>query len=200
MLFATVYCKFRVKLATMENVVFLDRDGVINKNIDNGYVTSWAKFEFLPGIFEALSLLYQEGFNVIIISNQAGISKRLFTAEALALVTQKMLAMIEENGGKIFSVHYCSHADEDECICRKPKTGLFKQAIAGKSVDCKKAFVIGDSERDVIAGKSMDCKTIIVLCGKTRSAEEVRGFKARPDYIADDLLDAVKRIILKEGS
>lgn len=179
----------------MDNIVFLDRDGVINRNIDHGYVTSWAEFDFLPNVFEALRKLTSLGFEIIITSNQAGISKGLYTQQALATITEKMLDMIKNNHGQISAVYYCNHRDEDECICRKPKPGLFKRALVGKSVNHKDVYVIGDSERDIEAGKSLGFRTILVLSGKIKKREEVRNFKAKPDYIAEDLLDAVERVI-----
>jgi histidinol-phosphate phosphatase family protein len=179
----------------MEKVIFLDRDGVINRDADD-YVSSWGKFDFLPHVFEALRILTERSFQIIIVSNQAGIGKGLYTEASLAEITEKMLERIKRNSAKISGVHYCPHRDEDECICRKPKIGLFKQALVGRVVDLKETFVVGDSERDMEAGKRIGCLTILVLCGKTKKKEDVGNFTTRPDFIAEDLLDAVNTVIV----
>ncbi|MFH1459088.1 MAG: HAD family hydrolase [Candidatus Omnitrophota bacterium] len=184
-------------MQAFEKVIFLDRDGVINKNVKYEYVTSWAKFNFLPNVFEALKLLKDNEFKVIIISNQQGVGKGLYTEAALADMTERMLARIQSRGGKIHSVHYCPHLKEADCVCRKPKVGLFKQALVGKSVDIKNTFFIGDTERDVETGKKLGCRTILVLSGNTESQAAVSDFKFQPDFIAKDLLAAVKNVVLK---
>ncbi len=181
----------------MEKVIFLDRDGVINRDKEN-YVRSWAEFDFLPNVFIALRKLTKLGYKIIIISNQAGIAKGLYTQESLAEMTEKMLERIRRNSAYIHSVHYCQHCDEDNCVCRKPKTGLFKQALLGKSVDLNETFFIGDSQRDIEAGKNLGCKTILVLSGHTKTEQEVGDFKFRPDFIAVDLLDAVESVLEKK--
>jgi len=181
----------------MEKVIFLDRDGVINRGKE-GYVASWGEFEFLPGVFEAIRKLNELNFRLIIVSNQAGIAKGLYTESALADITERMLERIKRNNAKIDAVHYCPHQDADKCGCRKPKPGLLRQAITGRDVDIANSFFIGDSERDIMAGKSLGCKTILVLSGNTVLAQEVGNFKMHPDHIAQDLLEAVGIIAQKE--
>jgi len=180
----------------MEKIIFLDRDGVINRDRVE-YTRSWAEFEFLPNVLVALRRLTAMGFKIIITSNQAGVGKGLYTQATLADITRRMIERIEENGGRIYAVHYCRHRDIDNCICRKPKLGLFKQAVINMAVNLKETFVVGDSQRDIQAGNELGCKTILVLCGKTKTAEDVADFKFRPDYVARDLLDAVESVIAK---
>ena len=181
----------------MDKVIFLDRDGVINRD-KRTYIRSWGEFNFLPNVFVALRKLTKEGFKIIIISNQAGIAKGLYTQTSLSEITEKMLERIKRNSAKIHSVHYCNHSNEDNCNCRKPEIGLFKQALLGKVVDLSETFFIGDSQRDIEAGKKLGCKTILVLSGHIKKKQEVADFKFRPDFIADDLLDAVNSVIVKE--
>lgn len=176
-------------------IVFLDRDGVINRDPGfGGYVTCWEKFEFLPGSFESLKELNQAGFEVIVISNQAGVAKGLYTQEDLDELTGNMLKEIKAAGGKIYSVNYCTHQDEDNCNCRKPKTGMFHKATEGLDVNFSKTFFIGDSRRDVLAGRAIGCKTIFVRSGNTR----LEDLDVKPDFIAKDLLSAVEEIVLKK--
>ncbi len=175
-------------------VIFLDRDGVINKDLER-YTTSWDEFEFLPGAKEALAKLVQAGFRIVIISNQAGVAKGLYTKKTLDEITDNMLREIEHAGGKIDSIYYCLHQTSDNCSCRKPKPGLLLKAQKELNIDLAQAFFIGDSRRDVLAGKAAGCKTIIVLSGKSK----IEDLDVKPDYIARDLFSAVEKIILKKG-
>jgi D-glycero-D-manno-heptose 1,7-bisphosphate phosphatase len=181
----------------MEKIIFLDRDGVINKGNDKGYTTNWGEFEFLPGVFRALKKLTKAGFKIIVVSNQQGVAKRLYSTGALADMTERMLERIKRNDAKIYSVHYCTHMAEDNCACRKPKTGLFKQAVSRMLVDFPSTYMIGDTEKDIHAAKQMGMKTILVLSGNTKSRQAVSDFVHRPDHIAEDLEDAVDNIVLK---
>lgn len=186
--------------------IFLDRDGVVNKDPGfGGYVTSWDKFEFLPGALEALKKLNQAGFEVIVISNQAGVAKGLYTIQDLDEITKNMLKEVAKSGARIRAVHYCLHKDEDNCSCRKPKTGLFSQATkalqaspvspdimsGSNGVNFADSFFVGDTRRDVLAGKAIGCKTIFVLSGNTK----LEDLDVKPDFIARDLLDAVNKIV-----
>ncbi|MDP2917912.1 MAG: HAD family hydrolase, partial [bacterium] len=141
-------------------VVFLDRDGVINKDPqEKFYVMKWSDFHFLPGAISAVKKLNKTGFKIAIISNQAGVGKELFKRGVLRSITKKMLAKIKARGGKIKKVYYCLHRSQDNCPCRKPKTGLLKKAFLYFKAAPSDTFFIGDSEVDVIAGHKMGCRT-----------------------------------------
>lgn len=173
--------------------IFLDRDGVINKDPGfGGFVKCWEEFEFLPGALLALQQLNQAGYVVVVISNQSGVAKGLYALGDLDVITKNMLKEIEKAGGRIYSVHYCPHQDEDDCGCRKPKTGLFFQATKGLDVDFKQTFFVGDTRRDILAGKAIGCRTIFVLSGIHKLDE----LGVQPDFVAQDLLQAVDNVIL----
>jgi len=175
--------------------IFLDRDGVINRDAGfGGYITSWKVFEFLPGSLEALKKLNQAGFKVIVISNQAGVAKGLYSKEDLDELTQNMLKEIEASGGKIASVNYCLHQDEDNCDCRKPKTGMLTRVAHDMEIDFSNTFLIGDSRRDILAGKAVGCKTIFVLSGNTK----LENLDVKPNFIAGNLLEAINKIVLNQ--
>jgi D-glycero-D-manno-heptose 1,7-bisphosphate phosphatase len=179
-------------------LIFLDRDGVINVDPGPGlYVTRWGEFQFLPGAIDAIRKLTEEGYEIVIISNQAGVTKGLYTMEVLEEITRNMVREIEKLGGRIRSTHYCPHVDDDNCDCRKPRTGLLKTATQGLTVNFKDTFFIGDGITDIKAGKDIGAKTILVLSGKT-SLKDRAQWDVEPDYIAQDLRDAVERIVLKE--
>ncbi|MCQ9208141.1 MAG: HAD family hydrolase [Omnitrophica bacterium] len=174
--------------------IFLDRDGVINRDAGFGdYIKSWQEFEFLPGSLEALKRLNQAGFSVIVISNQAGVAKGLYTQEDVNILTKNMLKEVEKAGGKIDSVNYCFHQDADDCNCRKPKTGLFSKATEGTRVNFADTYYIGDARRDVLAAKGIGAKSIFVQSGNTK----LEDLDTKPDFIARDLLEAIERIVLK---
>jgi histidinol-phosphate phosphatase family protein len=185
----------------MLKLIFIDRDGVINKDpggwTEHSYVTGAHQFQFLPGALKALALLNKNGVRVVIVSNQAGVSKGYFTRQDLARVNEKMLAEIVRSGGRIEEVCYCIHRDEDNCDCRKPKPGMLERALRKYGVSPAATYIIGDGKVDVLAGKALGMRTVFVLSGKT-SEEEMKLWEVRPDYVFPGLLQAVEWIMNKE--
>jgi len=183
-------------------VAFLDRDGVINKYPgDREYVKSWDEFEFLPEVFLSLKLLKSGGFKVFVISNQAGVSKGLYSQEALDLITDNMLDTLQKRGITLDGVYYCTHSPQADCPCRKPKTGLIDKAFevlrkAGLEVEKEKSFFIGDSIMDVQAGKNAGLKTILVFSG-IEKPQNRDGWETLPDHTALDLRSAVELLLKK---
>jgi len=142
-----------------KKAVFLDRDGVINK--EKNFVTSWEEFEFIDGIFENIKKLNKAGFLVIVVTNQSGISRGFYTEETLKEIHDKMIKIMENNGAHIDDIFYCPHYD-DNCSCRKPNPGMILEAAKKYNIDLSKSWVVGDSERDIEAGRRAGCKTILV--------------------------------------
>ncbi|MDD5135998.1 MAG: HAD family hydrolase [Candidatus Omnitrophica bacterium] len=181
--------------------IFIDRDGVINKDpggwTEHSYVTNREDFHFLPGAKEALRLLNDNGYDIIIISNQGGVSKKFFSESALNEVTGKMLDELKEAGVRIEKVYYCVHQDSDNCDCRKPKTGLFRQAEEELGITAKGHYFIGDGKMDVEAGRRAGLKTVLVLSGKA-SLEAIDAWETKPDHIVGDLMEAVEAIVKGE--
>jgi len=178
--------------------LFVDRDGVINKDpggwTEHSYVTNWKSFQFLPGAIEALKLLKEHGVKVIVISNQAGVAKGFFTEKQLNAVTRRMLQEIERSGGAIEGVLYCTHKKEDGCACRKPKTGMLDAALEKYRIDHRRTFFVGDSAMDVEAGRKAGLRTILLLCGKS-TEEDAATWPITPDHVKRDLLDAVQWLV-----
>ena len=185
----------------MEKLIFIDRDGVINKDPGGwtkyNYVTKWEEFFFIEGAIEALKKLKEAGYKICLVSNQGGISKGYFTHKDLDGLNEKMMAEIEKHGGRIDELYYCTHHDKDNCECRKPKTGLIERAVKTRDVDIENTFIIGDSVQDVKAGKRMGMRTIFVLSGKT-TLSEVKDWDVQADFIKKDLREAVKWILANE--
>ncbi len=182
-------------------VIFLDRDGVINQYPgDADYVKSWDEFRFLANAKSALKDLKAAGFLIFVISNQAGVSKGIYSKECLDRITENMLKELELEGIRLDGVHYCIHRDEDHCSCRKPKTGLLDQVISelqGKGIplEPKNSFFIGDAIRDMETGRKAGLKTILVFSGKEKP-ENKKSWSIQPDFTASSLYDAAQ-IILK---
>ncbi|MCM8809343.1 MAG: HAD-IIIA family hydrolase [Candidatus Omnitrophica bacterium] len=180
-------------------IVFLDRDGVISIFTPNDYIKKWEEFKFIPEGIDGLKILNDAGYKVIIISNQAGVNKGLFTINDLNEITENMLKELKNKGvNNILKVYYCIHTKEENCECRKPKTGLFKKAEQdfGK-IEFSKTYFIGDADIDIIAGKNVGTNTILVLTGKTKSKKEIELWEAKPDYIFDNLKEAAEFIVKK---
>ena len=183
----------------LKKMVFIDRDGVINKNpVYRDYIKKASEFRFLPRVHEAIKLLNGSGFTAVVVSNQAGIAKGLFTKKDLKRINDKMIKGINTSGGIISGTYYCIHHPDANCACRKPRTGLIKKAVGRSRMDKKKSFFIGDTERDITAGKNFRIKTIAVLSGYNKRPD-IRKWKNKPDYIAKDLYAAVKNTVLQNG-
>lgn len=147
----------------IEKVVFLDRDGVINKKpTEHDYVKKWEEFEFLPGAKEAIARLKKPGYKIFIISNQRGIARGLMSKKDLEAIHKNMQGALKALGGRIDAIYVCPHNYDDNCDCRKPKPGLLFQAARDHDLDLTKAILIGDSEADIQAGEAAGCKTILI--------------------------------------
>lgn len=177
-------------------LIFLDRDGVINKDTA-GYVSRPEDFVFVEGSLEAIKKLHDSGYKIIVISNQAGISKGIYTEKDLTRVTDKMVAEVERAGAGFAAIEYCLHQDNDHCLCRKPGVGMFEKACKGMNVDYKECYFIGDKQADVEAGRRIGTKTILVLSGKA-SKSAVAGWPIKPDYIKNNLKEAVDWLAEKD--
>ncbi len=143
-------------------VVFLDRDGVINKGPRLGdYIVSWDEFHFLPGVFEGICRLNDMGYEIIVITNQACITKGLLDPYALDGIHANMVSEVKKHGGRIERAYYCPHKEGDGCDCRKPEPGLLLQAIKDYALEPVECWMVGDNQKDVEAGSAAGCKTYL---------------------------------------
>ncbi len=150
--------------------IFFDRDGVINKETGN-YVYKVADFEFHEDVFQALKQVPAD-FKKIIVTNQAGIAKGIYTEQDYRKVTQYMLSELKKQEININSVCFCPHHPQGiveqykiDCDCRKPKPGMLLQAAKEFDIDLKNSWIIGDKTSDIEAGKNAGTKTILVQTG-----------------------------------
>jgi len=179
-----------------EKFVFLDRDGVINRDSPD-YVKSWAEFEFLPGSLEAIRHLTENGFTIIIITNQSAIDRKMLSAKELGHIHLRMREACRAHGGNIRDIFFCPHTPEKKCDCRKPKPGLIFQAETKYNIDIPDTVMIGDSAKDIECARNADCRqTILVRTGNFSEAmRQLAEKNIQPDFIAKDLFDAALQII-----
>ncbi len=143
--------------------LFLDRDGVINKKIDNGYVRSWKEFEFLPGVKESLKVLSAIFTKIIIVTNQRGVGKGLMKEEELLEIHYKMEDAITLAGGRIDGIYYCTDLNDEGSTHRKPKPGMaFDAQKKFPEIDFSKSIIAGDSISDMEFGKNLQMITVLI--------------------------------------
>ena len=143
--------------------VFLDRDGVINVKAPEGdYIKSWSEFHFLPGAIEAIRLLNDHNWHVVIITNQRGIARQLMTMHDLNRIHFFLEEELQNHGAHVDGIYVCPH-EKGTCHCRKPDIGLFMQAEQDFPVDKSKSWMIGDSQSDIEAGRNYGIRTISVV-------------------------------------
>ncbi len=176
--------------------IFLDRDGVINRDSPD-YIKSWAEFQFLPNSLKAIKHLTENGFSIIIITNQSALNRTLISAADLDDIHLRMGDACRAHGGNICDIFFCPHTPEQGCECRKPKPGLIFQAKKKYHIDIQDTIMIGDSARDIECARNAGCKqAILVQTGNILEARQLLAKKnIQPDYIAKDLLDAALQIV-----
>lgn len=168
--------------------LFLDRDGVINKKLENDYVKSWEEFEFLPDTLSALRFIANFFGTIVVVTNQQGIGKELMTKEDLKDIHAKMLEEIEAAGGRIDRVYYCPDLEEEGSPCRKPEIGMALWAKRDyPDINYKKSIMIGDSASDLKFGLQLDMKTFMI-------SEEQEAVD-KSEYVVKSLLDFIMAVM-----
>lgn len=145
----------------MRPAAFLDRDGAII--VDKNYLSDPDGVKLLPGAVEGLRLLQAAGYLLIIVTNQSGIGRGMFSAQDAEAVNERLSHILESRGVHITATYYCPHAPTDNCDCRKPNPGMFVQAAREHGIDLPKSVTIGDKESDVMAGQAAGCRLSILL-------------------------------------
>lgn len=146
--------------------LFIDRDGVINTRIVDGYVRNWEEFNFIPGALGALRTLARWAPHIVVVTNQQGVGKSLMTAAELDAIHDRMLRAIAESGGRIDAIQACTHLASAECDCRKPQPGLAVAYLAAHpAIDGSLSIMVGDMPSDIEMGRRLaaatdDCFTV----------------------------------------
>ena len=176
--------------------VFVDRDGTLI--VEKGFLSDPDGVEVIPGAIEAVKKLNDEGFAVIVVSNQSGVARGYFGEDAVVKVNDRVKSLFAKGGAKIEALYYCPHyADGSveeyaiDCPCRKPGTGMVEKAV--RELNVVPAFVIGDRKSDVELGKNLGVPAVLVLSGygKEQPDEVVK----MADFVAEDISSAVDWIL-----
>lgn len=171
--------------------IFLDRDGTTNR--DTGYIKSPEELQIFPGAVEAVARLKQAGARVVVVTNQSGVGRGLFSIEMLGAIHARLRAVFEAGGAPFDGLYYCPHHPDDGCACRKPGTVMIERAVADLGLDLSRAYVVGDQRRDIDLARRIGAKGLLVTTGPTsvQALEELRQEGAAPDCVATDLGQAV---------
>ena len=143
--------------------LFIDRDGTIIKQIDGNYISSIEQIELIENIFPAILMLQNEGYLVIIVTNQAGINKGILSNEQVDEINQHIIQLLKKQGIEISAVYVCPHKPEEQCKCRKPQPGLLLKAAKEHNIDLENSIIIGDTDKDTEAGLNAGLKKVIKI-------------------------------------
>ncbi len=168
-------------------LVIMDRDGTINEDRDD-FVKSADEWIALPGALEAIAKLNHAGWHVVVATNQSGLGRGLFDVAALNAMHAKMFKQLAVLGGRIDAVFYCPHTPDENCACRKPQPGLYKQIAERYGLDLANVPVVADSARDLQAALAVGAPPHLVLTGK--AATFVRGAPLPETFPADTQVHA----------
>ncbi len=147
------------------NFVILDRDGVINKDSVH-YIKSPDEWIPISGSLDAIAMLNQHGFRIVVVTNQSGLGRGFFDPAMLEKIHKKMHRLVEQNGGRIDTIYYCPHGPDEGCRCRKPNPGLLHAFAQEKHINLKDIPFVGDSIRDIEAGLAVGARPLLVKSGK----------------------------------
>ncbi len=180
-----------------ERAVFLDRDGVIN--VDRHYLHRIGDFEFIAGVPQALLRLQQAGWKLVVVTNQSGIARGLYTEEDYQRLTQHMQALLAEAGVQLDAVLHCPHLPDGSvaayriaCACRKPAAGLLLQAARRLNLDLARSVIVGDKGSDLQAGRSAGvARCLLVRSGQAIDANDI----ALADAVHADLAQCVDELL-----
>jgi D-glycero-D-manno-heptose 1,7-bisphosphate phosphatase len=166
--------------------IILDRDGVINQDSDE-FIKSVDEWLPIPGSLEALALLHRHDYRVVVITNQSGVARGLFSLATLNEIHRHMLAETRKKGGLIEAVFFCPHGPDDGCTCRKPASGMFRDVANRLKIEMNGVPAVGDSLRDLLAAKDVGALPILVKTGKGKATTRMLKKKDSP-IAADDVI------------
>jgi D-glycero-D-manno-heptose 1,7-bisphosphate phosphatase len=186
--------------------IFLDRDGTISKEV--GYVNHLSRFQLLPRSLEAIRLINEAGFLAVVVTNQSGVARGYFPESLVQQVHEKLAGLVRAAGARLDGIYYCPHHPQEgnspyrqDCACRKPRPGLIERASRELEIDLAGSSIIGDSWIDIEAGARAGLPGVLVLTGYGRGLLEHQPHRLTnsPAHVAEDLLDAVRWILRREG-
>ena len=193
-------------LANKQKAIFLDRDGTINEYV--GFLRKEEDFRLIPGVSEAIKKINNSGYLAIVVTNQPVIARGEVTEEELEEIHKKMETLLGLDGAYIDDIYYCPHHPDKgfegeipelkiECDCRKPKTGMLEKAAREHNIDLSSSIMIGDSTLDIKMAENAGMQSVLL---KTGQKGEDGKYEVSPTLIAEDLNDAINKIICKKAS
>jgi D-glycero-D-manno-heptose 1,7-bisphosphate phosphatase len=186
--------------------VFMDRDGTISEEI--GYVNHPSRYRVFPYSAEAVRLLNEAGWLAILVTNQAGVARGYFTEDVITAVHNVLKHELSERGAELDAIYYCAHHPtvgeapyRFDCDCRKPKPGLIERAAAEFEIDLQQSWMIGDRYSDIELARNAGVHSAFVLSGYGRGEWEYQraAWKHEPELVAEDLLEAVRKIVERKS-
>ncbi|HEY5623629.1 MAG TPA: D-glycero-beta-D-manno-heptose 1,7-bisphosphate 7-phosphatase [Gammaproteobacteria bacterium] len=184
-------------MAATQDLIVLDRDGVINEDSEE-YIKGPDEWRPIAGSLAAIGKLTRAGFRIVIVSNQSGLGRGLFTLDDLDAINRKMSAAIAAAGGSLAGIYHCPHLPDDGCDCRKPATGLLDRAAEDLGADFSKAPLIGDKASDVELADRVGARPILVRTGYGRQTAATLAASAAEVY--DDLAAAADALIAERNT
>ena len=170
--------------------IFLDRDGVINKDLN--YLYKIDNFKFINGVFHACNYLQNIGYKIIIVTNQSGISRGYYSETDYLVLCKWMVSKFRENGIEILNVFHCPHSPDESCNCRKPKPGMLLNAKVKYNVDMQNSWMVGDRENDIKAANEAGIQNTILV----RSGHNIDERNSNAVHIIDSIKD-INQVIKK---
>ena len=185
----------------MNKAVFLDRDGTINEEM--GYINHVSRFKIFKFVPEAIKILNNAGYLVIVVTNQSGLARGYFDENLINMLHASLLKKVQKKSAKIDAIYFCPHHPTEgiqkyriNCDCRKPKPGMIKQAQKEFDINLNKSIMIGDRYKDVEFGKQLGLKTIMLLTGYGLGEYTFQRhlWNEQPDLVCNNLLEAAQII------
>ncbi|CAN5311072.1 D-glycero-beta-D-manno-heptose 1,7-bisphosphate 7-phosphatase [soil metagenome] len=167
--------------------IFIDRDGTLIEEVN--FLHRVADLRFFSYTIEAVKLLKKNGFLVLVVTNQSGIGRGIYTENDMHAIHEQIQADLTE---KLDGFYFCPHLPDEGCACRKPNPGMIEAAMRDYAIDLENSWIIGDKLLDIETGFDAEIKTALVLTGYGRY--DVEKLTRTPDLIAENLLEAVRKI------
>jgi D-glycero-D-manno-heptose 1,7-bisphosphate phosphatase len=189
---------------TRRRAVFMDRDGTISEEV--GYVNHPSRYRVFPYSAQALRLLHEEGWLAVLVTNQAGVARGYFTENLITEVHEHLRRELERQDARLDAIYYCAHHPTvgsppylQDCDCRKPRPGLIRRAAEDLEIDLAESWMVGDRYSDIELARNAQVRSAFVLSGYGRGEWEYQrdAWQHEPDLIAEDLLEAVRKIVGK---
>ena len=196
----------RKRVRKMNRAVIIDRDGVITQDPPH-YAHRIDQLKIIPDSAEAIRILNEKGFLVVVVTNQSGVAKGMYQEEDVERFNTAMEEELKKKGAFVDALYYCPHHPEAtvekykvDCYCRKPNPGMLERAAKDMNIDLTRSFMIGDKLSDIQAGQRVCCKTILVLTGHGR--EELRRLREsdriKPTFVVNDLYHVIGEVSLRK--